>query len=855
MSDELDQAITRQSNVEQNEPNYDRDRDLVVLPEWVILRAYARKSESWIQKIIDQITDSPLHWVTPFEVVPVAVVAVQRYLLEGKSYFTGHKPPFYCYDVTISDGVFKEKCYLDPDLNHLVYKNILRVGIEMKIFKVSFLYNERRVGQGILCLHKIHCGKAFDTISLEIPFRSRVQREIPERPLTGGMNHYLALWHNEDPYGHIWLKVKHPEEYNYNGIKIVSLSHLEMIWKTGNNFPALLVRILHKSKLRYYGKTSRKSIEPYQAFLEVADSSGTVTVTLWNTFCREWYRSLNVGFVVLLQNYSIRKRFPFRKQPLPVDPHIKVISSIEICLSLHDSPNNIIIIPEKQVKPSWKLPYLSHHFLLRSELDNAPENTICDIIGFVTFVGRVQRSKKKEKPEDFLVYRWIHVIDGTSKIPFIVKLFSTSQPGMFEYISPMTYFVGTQLKVIRLNSEVYNMFYLITTNESRMFITGHKGQAYTREDKVRRFSHWVREKTYRGEMNIYTVIGGYYAYPPVGTFSKYTHSPRVELLLTALSEVKNVIQNVQYREQKRIAIQGVVTVIKFIPHSVATERTYASQTVQNANQPSTSKVNGGTQSWYRRGEKRPNDVPMRFQSVPATYASLIPSRKMRIVQGPNAILNPVPQPEISMGARGNNCSQPSRYTCQEGLYRNPQYTSWESHLWRKKKYGLADHLHYSFVHPESIPRKFDLKHSRFLSSQFNSQPAKYNPPIEAHLKLEKFKSAVSLDGHFEITILGLNHEIAIDVAFLPMYSQEDIRTSQVSTLLNSMNYNCVHPPVTDNKNVPYAKKIAGDVIKAVAQLDGVHIIAVLDVCNLGDNKLEVILHRIFRPDKPFKVAK
>lgn len=104
-----------------------------------------------------------------------------------------------------------------------------------------------------------------------------------------------------------------------------------------------------------------------------------------------------------------------------------------------------------------------------------PKDTICDVIGLLVFVGRVQRSKKKGKTlslkivksisvsnsvfmciynhlssfmlifypnvencEDFWSYRWIHLADGTSEQPFIVELFSTSQPEIFENIYPST---------------------------------------------------------------------------------------------------------------------------------------------------------------------------------------------------------------------------------------------------------------------------------------------------------------------------------------------------------------------------------------------------------------------------------
>nr|KAF6436260.1 RPA1 related single stranded DNA binding protein, X-linked [Rousettus aegyptiacus] len=757
MSGELEQPQAGPSRTGLNLPNPERNETGV--PGGVIRRAGTQGPTSWIQKVLEQITDSPLQSVTPSEVVPVAVLAVQRYLLEDEPRDRILKPPFYCYDVTISDGVYQEKCYLDPSLNFLVYKNILKVGIEMKIFRVSCIYNEKRLGQGILCIDNVHCGETLDTISVETPFRNSAHEEIPERPLRGGKSHYLALWNNEDPYGDIWLTNKQPEEHNFNNTRIISLSHLEMTWNNRKNFPALLVRILHKSRLRYYGKPDKKMIEPYQTFLEVADSSGTVSVVMWNALCPEWYKSLRVGLVLLLQDYSVKRSYPFRLQPLPVDPQIKLISTMEVCLNLRDPPTNIIIIPERQVKPEWRLPKLNHRFVTRSELDNMAEKQICDVVGILVFVGRVQRSKKKENREDFWSYRWLHIADGTSQHPFIVQLFSTSQPEIFENICPMTYFMCTQLKVLRNNIRVPKLLYLTTTNESRVVITGHRSQLCANDSK-------------------------------------------------------------------------------------------------NANQPSTSQAAGReSQSQERDGKQHQEDGPVSLQCCPTTYTSSSPTKKKRIVQGPCDKLVPVPQSDFSSQTKGNKSGIPSIFqrresisTSMQGKARKTISHGWESQLWREKKFGLLDHLHYSYVYPESIPRKFTVEHKSFLIQQYNSQPAKYIPPKERPPKLNDFKSARSL-GHFEITILGLNHEIAIDVAFLPMYCPEDIRASQIDTLLTCMNHSCVYPQeVNGNERVPGPRAIAGDILRAVTELDRTHVICILDICNLGNNKVEVCLHKIYSPD-------
>lgn len=215
MPGEIDQPRAGASQAEAD--RQDPEVNWPWVPRGVSPEARALGPRSWIQKVLEQVTDLPLQWIKPTMVAPIAVLAVQRYLLEDEPGDRIPKPSRYGYDVNISDGVFQEKCFLHPRLNFLVSKNILRAGIEMKIFKVSCLYNEKRLGQGILCIDNIYCGEeTLDTISLATPFRNRAHQEVPERPLRGGKSHYLALWNNEDPYGDIWLTNKQPEEYNFN---------------------------------------------------------------------------------------------------------------------------------------------------------------------------------------------------------------------------------------------------------------------------------------------------------------------------------------------------------------------------------------------------------------------------------------------------------------------------------------------------------------------------------------------------------------------------------------------------------------------------------------------------------------
>lgn len=46
--------------------------------------------------------------------------------------------------------------------------------------------------------------------------------------------------------------------------KVISLGQLEMTWRSKVHYHPLLVRVLHKSRLRYYGKPEKKMDMPYQ---------------------------------------------------------------------------------------------------------------------------------------------------------------------------------------------------------------------------------------------------------------------------------------------------------------------------------------------------------------------------------------------------------------------------------------------------------------------------------------------------------------------------------------------------------------------------------------------------------------
>ncbi|XP_075797228.1 RPA-related protein RADX isoform X3 [Pelodiscus sinensis] len=847
---------------------------------------------SWLQRLRHDVLRASQLSLSLAEAPPVAVVAVERYAAAARPPPPG---PAYCYDVTLADGRRQERCCLAPALQGLVQRCALRAGGRVRLARCSYRYDEKQLGAGFLCLERLDVLRGPAERGGEEPAQPR------RRPLAGGGGHYLPLWNCEDPYGDVWLASRPPQRLEVDDSKLTSLGHLEMNWRSRIHFSPLLVRILHKSRLRYYGKPDKKLDIPYQAYFEVADSSGMMSMVLWNSLCPEWYKSMKIGTVLLLEQYGIKTSFPFKTQPTPRDSQMKRFTTIEISLNVRDPPTKINIIPEKMVKPEWRLPEVKYRFVTRSELDNLPNNHSCDVIGLVTFVGRVERSRKREYGEDFWIHRWAHVVDGTSDQPFILELFATSQPDVFEHIHPMTYLVCTQMRVVRdITENTPRTLYLTTSNESQIFITGcHKGQSYTRDSKVKNFIQWIKTQSEADQIKK-TVIGGYYPFPPAPkTFLKYCKNNKVESVLKAITEMKREIEDLHYREHKRIAIQGIISAIRYVSYAdedAAGVEPIQKSRVQSASQ-TTVKNTDMAKDCVTKGKKQSHRNKEANSLLDSQCGSLeqqqnpnMLTRKSRIKRkiehrteaekkrNLSACVSACPYFTRSASKKLNlrefqqehsvpeqnilaepDTSQPCRADT-EGVSDTPEieemrracHESWQSDLWIKVKDNLIDRLHYCTVFPESIPRKFDYLHKEFLTQQYNLHPAVHKPKEYITKKeIQEFKSASGL-GHYEVTILGINHDLAVDVAFLPIFCPEDARLFQIEDIQNDTLLSCMNcisvcqQESTSNEKLFDTFPLSNETIKAAVDLDRQHVICILDICHL-ELQRPFQLQRLFQP--------
>ncbi|XP_043561081.1 RPA-related protein RADX isoform X3 [Chiloscyllium plagiosum] len=824
------------------------------------------RDKSALVSLLEQLTTSTALYPVFLETSKLlVVVSIQRYLRGPGNEERSRSASSYLFDVTVTDGITHVKCHLAPALNSLVHWNCLRAGRGIHITRCSLVHDEKRLNRCFLQIEALelaaaYCDPSLSILSLSIePLRSLTAsqrgRDLlrtlqTEAPLRVGRHHYLPLWNNNDPCGREWIGSKTPPFLNVplEGFGLISLQDLSMTWRTNVGFPRILVRIMHKSRLRYYGRPQMDF--PYQAYFEVADQSGMMPLVLWNSLCPEWYQSLHVGTVLLLHRYSVKDSYQMRTWATPRDPQIKSLRTIEICLNPRDPRAEIQIVPHQQVKAEWRLPDIKYNFITRLELDQLSEGFTCDIIGLVTFVGRCQRIRKEDSSEDFYLYRWVHAVDGSTEQPFVLELFATSQPETFQQIHPMTYLVCTQMRLVRElrpGGVITTVPYLTTSNESQISISGHhKGQPYTKDPKVQGFIRWVKGQHEKDVMKS-SVIGGYYSFPPAPKlFQEYCKNLDAEALLTSTSELKKEIESLHYKEHKRLILQGTIVAVQYICHTDPAVRLGAvpiqevdafgasssqpvrclhgpekdTRVIQQTEQLRVNPVRHHqrqstpifTRYWLRNRYPL-RDLQKSYDSKCQAHKPLrkklsnpptgMPKQKRKVNrQGAMSSKRPAAAQDAEVAASTKGSSQAAEQPvppdeddygrCDTGVTTdgNSKYT-WRSPTWSEIREHLSEHLHFGQLLPESLPRRFVYKHRDFLMQQHNLQAAECSPATAiSNMELQSFASACC-HGYYTVTMVD-------------------------------------------------------QIIKTAADLDNTRVICILDVCHHGEGKSEVILHKMYR---------
>ncbi|TKS83510.1 hypothetical protein D9C73_017623 [Collichthys lucidus] len=738
------------------------------------------RQPSFLQRTLERLSSTQCLKLQPEDAAPVAVIALQRYLSEQQ-----HEGlDSYCYDVTVTDGVWRAKCVLHPGLNHLVSSNTLRTGGDIHITQCSFVYNERRLGHGYMCVEKLRCDArrsavlqvlTRDVSSLPMLVKHGMERSVllqSDVPLQVSRKHYLSLWNNDDPEGDVWSSGCPSADTVLDVSKITLLRSLESSFRNTWTPLPLLVKIIHKSRLRYYGKFGLKIDYPYQAYFEVADQSGTMSLVLWNELCPEFYQRLNVGTVLYLQNYTLKQSYSKRSHPQMDHHRMKTFNSVEICLNPRKPASVITVISPKSVLPQWGLPDVSYQFATRSELENLANNAACDVIGLVTFVGRIERVKSKGNvgPEKYWTYRWIHAVDGTSGHPFILEVFSSSQPEIFNQICP----------------------------------SYHKGQPYVSDPKVKSFIQWT--KTLKDNIVLQkTSVGGYYCYPHPP--KKYTQSTADasdhSSALHEKAEGHRVSTDRRQRGNRRyfkasLQQQRPLEVNKSTGFLQVPDISTDAQAISDTHRdPTTAKQMSSLTPPSASKRKR-----RRIQTRRAGRKTTVEGQEEE--EETESESEEAPDVGKSPTTSKSRCNQRklqlhlsvNTLTCYRG----------KAAVGRSNRQEVSEHLCEGGLYQDSVSRRFTSDERDVLLQLVNLQPTRWSPTQSGDTV-----PPMVWPGHYQVTILGF-----------------------LCPLIDAASHSETTHPEPE------------EVLVTASELEDTHVVCILDLCHLGGDKVEVLINKVYR---------
>ncbi|XP_045557673.1 RPA-related protein RADX isoform X3 [Salmo salar] len=466
------------------------------------------------------------------------------------------------YDATLTDGDCRLRVTLDPNLNRLVERNVFRCGAQLR--HVSFSpgesvgeEEEEEEGGGGGGGGGGGRRRTYRLVSVEVagdgggeggmegltpgvePERLPWYGAQPDPALTPGPVHleraqapsllplrarrscYLPLWNNQDYSGPAWREKPNAEDSDQDVEDVratVTLAELQEDFlsrkggataRRGVARGVLVVRVLNKSRVMYYGKSDSNCLCPYKALLEVCDVSGCVCVcVLWNSVCVSWYGRLRPGQVLRTRGFRVKESYDTRDH-----------QEIEISLNSRNPSAEISIVPEFSLSADVRLLCPSYSFCNGKDLLSCPHGNICDVIGLVAFSGRPERIR-----------------------------------------SEVSVVVCTRLQIVRDSS----CCYLTNTTYTQIYCTGsghHSVMPYRKLRPVRQFVQWLRSVDDRQVLSR-AVVGGYFIYPPPPvSLDAFMKNRKGELGLLRGAELKWEAERLQYRERRSFCIQATVTMV------------------------------------------------------------------------------------------------------------------------------------------------------------------------------------------------------------------------------------------------------------------------------------------------------
>ncbi|XP_076580767.1 RPA-related protein RADX isoform X1 [Chaetodon auriga] len=772
------------------------------------------------------------------------------------------------YDVTLTDRDCRLRVTLDPGLNRLVERNVLRPGSVLR----NATFTPAMVAQLPECPGASGERDSYRLLSVEVtggapgdeeegavrtsdvdsdslPWFGSAEPAVPLVPLRANRSVFLPLWNNVDYSGQVWRDTPPTEEEEEEEEEeeaqrpAVTVSELRDSFLSGRRGVTrgavrhlLIVRIINKSHLMYYGRTDRNCDCPYKAVVEVCDRTGSVCVVLWNSVCVSWYRCLKPGDIISLRRYRVKHLY----QAEPDD--------IEISVNSRNPAARISVLPQSSVSPEYLPPATPYSFYSSKELLDHPHGVVCDVIGLLTFLGRAERIRNKDgRGAELLEYRWLQLEDGASSQPIMVKLFSTSQPESYHKLHPLSVVVCTRLKLIKAADWTDVGFYLSNTSYTQVYCSGqghHSQMSYRKLRPVRQFLQWLRSQD-DGQVLSRALIGGFFIYPPPPvSLETYMKDRRGEPGFLQGAELQREMEKLCYRERRTFCIQATVTRVTYSRRGEEdrclcwTDRASSLSPSSSSPRPSSSPSLSSSSS-----------TPRSFRCPPSSSSS--PSSAV-------SQLTPRPLAHSRTAWRTGTRKRKQLLPADTPNKRHPWVTLQPED---NNPTVILFEASMEFLENTNADEDVDDDDDEDSSSFVTAPLLPAFPPVAVetlpmrydHARREEQAVAVAMGGravaakrfvlaledHYSLRLTALSDGLLLDALFLPHSSS----SSAPPHLQHSNTWTSILSHGAFSSHTPPPSP--ADLINMAAQLANQRLVCVLEACHMGGTTTELILSRAF----------
>ncbi|XP_026225225.1 RPA-related protein RADX isoform X2 [Anabas testudineus] len=769
------------------------------------------------------------------------------------------------YDVTLTDGDCRLQVTLDPSLNRLVERNVLQSGSTL----CNAIFSPTMSTQLPSCPGAHGEGDSYRLVSVEVaggetdgvrradvdwaslPWFGSSGPAGPLLPLRANRSVFLPLWNNVDYSGDMWRETpptedddEEEEEEEEGRRPAVMVSELRDSYMSGRRGIArgviqhqLIVRIINKSHLMYYGRMDKNCECPYKAVLEVCDRTGRVCVVFWNSVCVDWYRCLKPGDIISLRRYRVKQHYQAE------------LDDIEISVNSRNPAAQISILPESSVSPEYLPPAPNYSFYNSKELLDRPHSSVCDVIGLLVYSGRPERIRSRDgRGSELLEYRWLQLEDGTSDQPIMVKLFSTSQPETHCKLHPLSVIVCTRLTLIKATDQTNVCFYLTNTTYTQVYCTGlghHSVMSYRKLRPVRQFLQWLKSQD-DGQVLSRALIGGLFIYPPPPvSLETYMKDRRGEPGFLQGVELQRELERLCYRERRTFCVQATVTMVTYSRKGEEDHCLFWTDRASSLPPSSSSS---------------PHPSPNRSFSTPSSLTSTPRSFRPPLSSSSSSLSPTSPSSAVSQltplhrGPR-TPCKRKQLLQDQTPKKRHPSVTRQPE---QNNKTVILFEASREFLENTNGEDDSDDDDDDDASSFVTAPLLPAFPPIAMetlpmlydHTCREEQAVAVAMGGgatpercdlavedYYTLRLRALSDGVLVDAVFLPHASSSPLlpHSNTWTSILSHGAFSSHAPPPSP-----------ADLIAMAAQLTNQRLVCVLEACHLGGARTELVLSRAFR---------